>query len=44
MSVNDSEPVYLTPEQLCIGVYVHLDLAWSEHPFTFSSFRIKNKA
>ena len=41
MSVDD--PVYLTPEQLCVGVYVHLDLAWSEHPFTFSSFRIKNQ-
>jgi putative nucleotidyltransferase with HDIG domain len=43
MSANESEPVYLVPEQLCIGLYVHLDLAWSEHPFTFSSFRIKNQ-
>ncbi len=43
MSINESEPAYLVPEQLCIGVYVHLDLAWSEHPFTFSSFRIKNQ-
>jgi putative nucleotidyltransferase with HDIG domain len=34
---------YVTPEQLCIGLYVHLDLSWSRHPFTFSSFKIKNE-
>jgi putative nucleotidyltransferase with HDIG domain len=28
--------------QLCIGLYIHLDLPWTEHPFSFSSFRIKN--
>lgn len=33
---------YVTPTQLCIGLYVHLDLSWSEHPFAFSSFKIKN--
>lgn len=33
---------YITPEQLCVGLYVHLDLNWMEHPFPFSSFRIKN--
>ena len=32
----------VSPDQLCIGLYVHLDLAWSEHPFTFSSFKIKS--
>lgn len=33
---------YVLPEQLCIGLYVHLDLTWTQHPFTFSSFKIKN--
>lgn len=33
---------YVSPEQLCIGLYVHLDLGWTEHPFTFSSFKIKS--
>lgn len=33
---------YVTPAQLCVGLYVHLDLSWSEHPFAFSSFKIKN--
>lgn len=32
----------LLPAQLCIGLYVHLDLPWTEHPFTFSSFKIKD--
>ena len=33
---------YITPEQLCIGLFVHLDLSWTQHPFTFSSFKIKS--
>ncbi|HEU0188930.1 MAG TPA: HD domain-containing phosphohydrolase [Gallionella sp.] len=33
---------YVTPEQLCVGVYVHLDMGWMDHPFPFSSFKIKN--
>lgn len=35
---------YITPEQLCVGLYVQLDLGWMEHPFTFSSFTIKSQA
>ncbi len=34
----------LQPEQLCIGLYVHLDLSWMEHPFAFSRFKIRNQA
>ncbi|HET8870785.1 MAG TPA: HD domain-containing phosphohydrolase [Aquabacterium sp.] len=41
-TVVDSGP-YVQPEQLCIGLYVHLDLSWTQHPFTFSSFKIKSK-
>ena len=33
---------YVTPPQLCIGMYVRLDLPWTDHPFTFSSFKIKS--
>lgn len=29
-------------DQLQPGVYVRLDLPWTDHPFTFSSFRIKS--
>jgi hypothetical protein len=38
--VSDKEP-RISPDQLCIGMYVHLDLPWTSHPFTFSSFKIK---
>lgn len=34
---------YVTPGQLCVGLYVHLDLTWVNHPFTFSSFKIKSQ-
>ncbi|WP_437882609.1 HD-GYP domain-containing protein [Pseudomonas sp. LRF_L74] len=34
----------ITPEQLCVGLYIHLDLAWWEHGFTFSKFKIKDEA
>jgi putative nucleotidyltransferase with HDIG domain len=33
---------YISPSQLCIGLHVHLDLSWMQHPFTFSSFKIKS--
>lgn len=33
---------YVTPSQLCVGLFVHIDLPWTDHPFTFSSFKIKN--
>ncbi|WP_189836646.1 HD-GYP domain-containing protein [Sulfuriferula sp. AH1] len=34
---------YINPEQLCVGLYVHLDLGWMDHPFVFSSFKIKTQ-
>jgi hypothetical protein len=33
----------ILPSQLCVGLFVHLDLKWSQHPFPFSSFKIKNQ-
>jgi putative nucleotidyltransferase with HDIG domain len=34
---------YVTPDQLRVGMYIHLDLGWLEHPFAFGSFKIKNE-
>jgi putative nucleotidyltransferase with HDIG domain len=34
---------YVLPEQLCIGLYVHIDLPWFSHPFSFSSFKIRSQ-
>ena len=31
---------YVLPEDLHIGLYIHLDLSWFLHPFTLSSFKI----
>ncbi len=34
---------YIHPDQLCVGLYVHLDLGWMDHPFTFNNFKIKSE-
>ena len=34
---------YVTMDQLRIGLYVHLDLKWFEHPFAFNNFKIKDE-
>ncbi|WP_207064333.1 HD-GYP domain-containing protein [Niveibacterium umoris] len=39
---DHSNDHYITPQQLCIGLHIHLDLSWMDHPFTFSSFKIKS--
>ena len=33
---------FVSPAQLCIGLYVHLDLPWIAHPFAFPSFKISS--
>lgn len=33
----------ITPDQLRIGLYIHLDLGWMDHPFTFSNFKIRSE-
>ncbi|WP_293936069.1 HD-GYP domain-containing protein [Iodobacter sp.] len=33
---------FIRTEQLQVGLYIHLDLPWDEHPFTFGSFKIKS--
>jgi putative nucleotidyltransferase with HDIG domain len=30
-------------EQLCLGLYIHLDLPWMKHPFFTSSFKIRSE-
>ncbi len=34
---------HISPDQLSIGLYVHLDLDWMKHPFLFSHFKIRNQ-
>ncbi|MDU9395572.1 HD-GYP domain-containing protein [Pseudomonas sp. zfem003] len=37
-----TSPVYITPDQLCVGLYIQLELGWWEHDFTFSNFKIRD--
>ncbi len=40
--MNVSELQLIEVERLQIGMLVHLDLGWTEHPFPFNSFRIRS--
>ena len=31
---------FIDVDQLCVGLYVHLDLGWMDHPFTLSNFKV----
>jgi len=30
--------------QLCVGLYIHLDLGWMDHPFPLSNFKIQDES
>ena len=36
------QDLVVTPDQLCIGLFVHIDLPWFSHPFSFNSFKIRS--
>ncbi len=33
----------IKPSQLCVGLYIQLDLSWMQHSFMSSNFKIKNE-
>ena len=37
------DQLFVTMDQLQVGLYVHLDLKWFEHPFAFNNFKIKDE-
>jgi putative nucleotidyltransferase with HDIG domain len=37
-------PTYIDSEQLCVGLFVQLDVSWWDHGFAFSNFKIKDDA
>jgi putative nucleotidyltransferase with HDIG domain len=41
MQIN--QPHVIDVGQLQVGLYVHLDLGWMDHPFTVSNFKIKDE-
>ena len=36
-------PHFIEVGQLQIGMYVHLDLGWMDHPFSVSNFKLKDE-
>ncbi len=38
-----ADPNLIKPQQLCIGLFVQLDLPWMKHPFMSSSFKIRSE-
>ena len=38
-----TQAAYLAPEQLYIGAFVTLELAWFKHSFTLNSFKVRNQ-
>lgn len=37
-----SQDYYVSPDQLCPGLYIFLDLPWFSHPFSFNNFKIRS--
>ena len=40
--MHEPEGVFISIDQLQVGLYVYLDLKWFEHPFAFNNFKIKD--
>jgi putative nucleotidyltransferase with HDIG domain len=40
--MSDTLPTIAT-DRLTVGLYVHLDLGWMDHPFTFNNFKIHSR-
>lgn len=41
--MNDGSLQMIDVERLRIGMFVHLDVGWMDHPFPFGSFKIKSQ-
>lgn len=39
----DSQTLLIEVSRLHVGMYIHLDLGWMDHPFSLSSFRIRSQ-
>lgn len=40
MPSQASDTFYIETSQLCVGLYIHLDLGWMDHPFSVSNFKL----
>lgn len=44
MPNHASDTFYIDIDQLQIGLYIHLDLGWMDHPFSISNFKVTEEA
>lgn len=44
MPSHASDTYYIDIDQLQIGLYIHLDLGWMDHPFSVSNFKITDES
>ncbi len=44
MPNHASDTFYIDIEQLQIGLYIHLDLGWMDHPFSISNFKVTEES
>jgi len=44
MPNHASDTYYIDIDQLQIGLYIHLDLGWMDHPFSVSNFKITDES
>ncbi|MEN6586315.1 MAG: HD domain-containing phosphohydrolase [Sulfuricella sp.] len=42
-TADPSEPLRVAVDRLRPGIYVHLELKWMDHPFSFNSFKIRDQ-
>ena len=42
--MNSPATLTISVDQLCVGLYVHLDMNWLDHAFARNSFKLKNSA
>jgi putative nucleotidyltransferase with HDIG domain len=41
--MHTNQPKFIDVAQLQVGMYVHLDLGWMDHPFPVSNFKVKDE-
>ena len=44
MPNHASDTYYIDIDQLQVGLYIHLDLGWMDHPFSVSNFKITDES
>jgi putative nucleotidyltransferase with HDIG domain len=44
MPNHASDTFYIDIDQLQVGLYIHLDLGWMDHPFSISNFKVTDES